>query len=120
MHSDPAEVKKTIRQYMMIGGALFAFTVITVLANRVHLAVPLAITVGLIIATIKGSMVAAVFMHLSNEKKWVYGSLILTVVFFAVLMLIPLFTISDSIGTHVQVPGTATHGSAPAAEHEGH
>ena len=42
---------------------------------------PLAITVALIIATMKGSMVASVFMHLSHEKQWIYGALMLTVVF---------------------------------------
>ncbi len=45
MHSDPAEVRQTIRKYMMVGAALFVGTVITVLANQVHLVVPLAITV---------------------------------------------------------------------------
>ena len=80
MHSDPAAIKKAIRTYMMVGAALFVFTGITVAANQVHLAVPLAITVALIIATMKGSMVAAMFMHLSHEKKWIYGALILTVV----------------------------------------
>ena len=59
----------------MIGAALYVFTVITVAVNQVHLAVPLAVTVALIVATIKGSMVAAVFMHLSHEKRWIYGAL---------------------------------------------
>jgi len=115
MHSDPAEVKQTIRKYMMVGAALFAGTVITVAANQVHLVVPLAITVALIIASIKGSLVAAVFMHLSHEKKWIYASLILTVVFFAVLMLLPALSIADHIGTPIDAP-------SPAAEagHEGH
>ena len=99
MHSDPAEVKKTIRRYLMVGGALFVGTVVTVLANRVHLAVPLAITVAILIAGFKGSMVAAVFMHLSHEKKWIYGALLLTVAFFIVLMFVPLFTTMDTIGT---------------------
>ena len=89
MHSDPAAIKKSVRTYLMIGAALLVFTVITVAANQVHLAVPLAITVALIIATIKGSMVAAVFMHLSHEKQWIYGALMLTVVFFVVLMFVP-------------------------------
>ena len=118
MHSDPAAVKKTIRKYLTIGGALFVFTVITVLANQVHLAVPFAITVALIIAGIKGSMVAAVFMHLSDEKKWIYGSLILTAAFFLVLMFIPLLTSSDTIGTPVHVPSAVSQGAA--GEHEGH
>ena len=55
VHSDPEAIKKSVRQYMMIGAALFVFTAITVAVNQVHLAVPLAITVALIIATIKGS-----------------------------------------------------------------
>jgi len=115
MHSDPAEVKQTIRRYMMVGAALFVGTVITVAANQVHLIVPLAITVALIIATVKGSLVAAVFMHLSHEKKWIYGSLILTVAFFIVLMMLPLLTTADHIGTPIHTP-------SPTAEagHEGH
>jgi cytochrome c oxidase subunit 4 len=106
-HSDPAEVKKSVRTYLAIGAALLVFTVITVAANLVTLAVPAAITVALIIASIKGTMVAAVFMHLNHEKKWIYGTLILTVAFFAVLMLVPLFTVSDSIGTPIHVPSAA-------------
>ena len=114
MHSDPAEVKRTVRKYFMIGAALLVFTGITVAANLIHLAVPLAITVALIIATIKGSMVAAVFMHLNHEKKWIYGSLLLTVVFFVVLLFVPLLTISDTFGTHINAPGPA---HAASGEH---
>lgn len=111
MHSDTGAIRKSIRTYLMIGAALYVFTVITVAANQVHLAVPLAITVALIIASIKGSMVAAVFMHLNHEKKWIYGSLILTVVFFIVLMFVPILTVSDTIGTPVH------HEAAAPAEH---
>src|SRR5882724_7074109 len=98
-HTDPAAIKKSIRTYMLVGALLYVGTVITVAVNQVHLAVPLAITVALIIATIKGSAVASVFMHLSHEKKWIYGSLILTVAFFVVLMAVPFFTVSDTIGS---------------------
>src|SRR3954468_13293541 len=99
MHADPESIRKHVRTYWMIGGALFVGTVITVAVNQVHLAVPLAITVALIVATIKGSMVASVFMHLNHEKKWIYGALLLTVAFFVVLMSIPLLTMMDTIGT---------------------
>jgi hypothetical protein len=47
----------------------------------------------------KASMVAAVFMHLSHEKQWIYGSLVLTVVFFVVLLLLPVLTSLDGLGT---------------------
>jgi caa(3)-type oxidase subunit IV len=105
------EVRASVKKYLSIGAALFVFTGITVAANQVHLAVPLAITVALIIAGIKGSMVASVFMHLSNEKRWIYGALLLTLVFFLVLMSVPSFTVMDGIGTPVHVP---------AAEHASH
>src|SRR3954462_9919269 len=113
MQSDPAEIQKSVSKYYAVGGLLFVFTAITVAVNQIHLAIPLAITVALIIATMKGSMVASIFMHLSHEKKWIYGSLILTVIGFAVLMLIPSLTVNDSIGTPIQV-------EAPAAAHTGH
>ena len=116
MHSDPAEIKKRIRTYMMIGAALFVFTVITVAVNQVHLAVPLAITVALIIATIKGSMVAVVFMHLSHEKQWIYGSLLLTVVFFIVLMSVPLFTMLRH-DRHARCTTRRRRGAPEHAEH---
>jgi cytochrome c oxidase subunit 4 len=117
MHSDPAAIRKHIRTYLMIGGLLFVATVVTVLANLVELAVPAAITVALIIASIKGSMVAAVFMHLSNEKKWIYASLLLTIVFFIVLMFIPLFTTYDTYGTH-NTPAAPAHVEQPAGQPE--
>ena len=115
MHSDPEAIKKSVRTYMMVGAALFVGTVVTVAVNQVHLAIPLAITVALIIASIKGSMVAAVFMHLSHEKKWIYGALLLMLAFFIVLMSVPFFTLSDGIGTPVQAPAAAEH----APEHTG-
>ena len=104
MHSAP-----DIRKYIMIGAALLVFTVITVAANQLHFAVPLAVTVALLIAITKGSMVAAVFMHLSNEKKWIYGALVLTVVFFIVLMSVPIFTVMDTIGTPIHPVEHAGH-----------
>jgi cytochrome c oxidase subunit IV len=113
MHSDQEAIRKSVKTYMMIGAALFMGTAITVAVNQVHLAVPLAITVALIIATTKGSMVASVFMHLSHERKWIYGALILTVIGFFVLLALPVLTINDNIGTPIHV-------EAPAAQHTGH
>src|ERR1700704_4662446 len=107
MSSDQESIRKSIKTYWMVGAALFVFTGITVLVNQVHLGV------ALIIAITKGSMVASIFMHLSHEKKWVYGALILTVIGFAILMLVPSLTINDGIGTPIHV-------EAPAAAHAGH
>ena len=72
---------------------------------------PLAITVALIIAGIKGSMVSSIFMHLKDEKPWIYGSLVLTVVFFIALIFLPILTVKAEIGTPVH------YAPAAAAEH---
>ena len=109
MHADPEAIKKSIRSYMIVGGMLLVFTGLTVAANGLHLAVPAAIALALVIATMKGTMVAAVFMHLSHEKKWIYGALLLTVVFFVVLLFLPLITVSDGIGKPIVQPAAA-HG----------
>jgi len=98
----------------MVGAALFVFTGITVAVNQVHLVIPMAITVALIIAVTKGSMVAGVFMHLSNERKWIYGALMLTVVFFIVLMSVPLFTVLNGIGTLSETARAAAEKAAQA------
>jgi cytochrome c oxidase subunit IV len=97
MHSDPEAVKKSVRTYMTVFAMLMVFTVITVAVSRVHFAVPIAIGIALIIAAMKGAMVAGVFMHLSHERQAIYGTLILTFVFFLVLMFIPIFTVMDRI-----------------------
>ena len=75
--------------------------------GRQHFTMAMAITVALIIAGTKGTMVASVFMHLSHEKPWIYWALILTVAGFIVLMFVPFFTISDTIGTPIHAPAPA-------------
>jgi caa(3)-type oxidase subunit IV len=55
--------------------------------------------VALVIATVKGSLVASYFMHLISEKKLIIWVLVLTVAFFAALLLLPVFTVADRIGT---------------------
>ena len=114
MHSDPAEIKKSIRTYGIVGGLLLVFTVITVAVNQIHLAVPLAITVALVIATTKASMVASIFMHLNHEKKWIYGTLVLTVLFFIVLLMLPNLTTADSIGKPSVYAVAAQHAAEKA------
>jgi len=112
MHSDQEAIKKSIRSYMVVGALLLVFTGVTVAANSFHLAVPAAITLALIIASIKGTMVASVFMHLSHEKKWIYGSLLLTVVFFIVLLFLPLLTVAGGIGKPTGAPVVAHESGA--------
>src|SRR4051794_28658903 len=105
MSSGPSDIQKSVRSYLTVFAMLMVFTVITVAASRFHLAVPVGIAIALVIAAMKGSMVAAVFMPLSHERRWVYGTLLLTAAFFVVLLLLPLLTSLDSLA--VGSPWTA-------------
>ena len=86
-------------------------TIVTVAISRLHLSVPVAVTVALLVATIKGSLVACYFMHLISEKKLIYAVLGLTVVFFIALLALPVFTHSNGYWIH-EPPSEAQ--SAPA------
>ncbi len=86
------DIRSHVKTYYMIFGALMVLTVVTVGVSYLHLAVPMAILVALVVATIKGSLVALFFMHLNHERKLIYYVLALTVVFFIFLMVVPLFT----------------------------
>jgi cytochrome c oxidase subunit 4 len=93
MSSDhAADIDRHVRVYIIVFVALMILTVVTVAVSRLHLSVPVAVTVALIVATIKGSLVACYFMHLVSEKKLIYAVLVLTVVFFIALLALPAFT----------------------------
>jgi cytochrome c oxidase subunit 4 len=88
-HDSPEAIHRQKKIYIMIFFALAVLTVVTVAVSYLHLPPHMAILVALMIAAIKGSLVAAYFMHLISEKKAIYGILILTVAFFIVLMAMP-------------------------------
>jgi len=92
------EIRKETRVYLVIFFVLAALTAVTVGVSYLHLSTGMAIAVALMIASIKGFLVAGYFMHLLSEKKLIYSVLILTVVFFLFLMAIPFGSEYDSIG----------------------
>ena len=70
-------------------------TIVTVAISYLDLAVPIAVTVALFVATVKGALVAGYFMHLLSEKKLIIAVLALTVAFFVVLLALPVLTHSN-------------------------
>jgi cytochrome c oxidase subunit IV len=101
MTSDHAvDIDKHVRVYITVFVALMALTIVTVAISRYHLPVPIAVTVALLVATIKGALVACYFMHLISEKKLIYAVLALTAFFFAALLALPIFTVSDGYWIH--------------------
>lgn len=94
------DIDRHVRIYVTVFVALMALTIITVAISRVHLPLPIAVAVALLVATIKGSLVASYFMHLISEKKLIYAVLALTAVFFLVLLALPAITHSDGYWIH--------------------
>ena len=89
---DAAAIRKQTRIYVAVFAALAVLTLVTVGVAEIDYLnqhAGLAITVALLIATIKGSLVAAYFMHLISERKAIYAILLLTLFFFGVLMVSP-------------------------------
>jgi len=87
-HSEE-EVKKQVTLYIRVFFALMCLTVITVAISYLHMPILWAVAVALFIACIKGSLVAAFFMHLSTEKKIILAILLLAAIFFFVLLSFP-------------------------------
>jgi len=83
------DIQKHVRTYMIVFSILMVLTFVTVAVSYLHLPVRTAILLALIIASIKGGLVACFFMHLISEKKAVYSLLVLTFFFFMVLLLLP-------------------------------
>ncbi len=79
MADSPEALQKSLRLYKLIGGVLFAGTVITVMVATMpwldvgkHGFDTMDMVLGLLIATVKASLVAAIFMHLNHEKRLIY------------------------------------------------
>jgi len=94
------DIDKHVRIYITVFVALMVLTIVTVTVSRFHLPVPIAVTVALIVATIKGSLVACYFMHLISEKKLIYAVLVLTAAFFVALLALPILTVHNGFWIH--------------------
>ncbi len=85
------DIDRQVRTYILIFVTLMALTLVTVAVSRLHLPVAGAVTVALIVASIKGGLVAGYFMHLLSERKLIYWVLGVTVAFFLAVLLLPLW-----------------------------
>jgi cytochrome c oxidase subunit 4 len=98
MAESAEEIRKHVRIYLTVFAALSVLTVVTVGVSYLHIqSVAITVLIALFIATIKGGLVAGYFMHLVSEKQIIFWVLAITVLFFIVLMLLPVFTDVESI-----------------------
>ena len=80
-HMSVEDVKKHVRVYLIVFGALAVLTVVTVGVGYLQLPIWPALIIALIIASVKGGLVAGYFMHLISEKKVIFWVLAVTFVF---------------------------------------
>ena len=95
-----ADIDRHVRVYITVFVALMVLTIVTVAVSYLHLPLRAAVAVALLVATVKGTLVACYFMHLISEKKLIYAVLVLTAVFFAALLALPAVTHSNGFWIH--------------------
>lgn len=83
--------------YLMVFGVLLVLTFLTVAVSYVDKPPAITVAVGLALATVKAGLVAWFFMHLSHERRIVYLTLAVTVMFFVALIGLILLTEADHI-----------------------
>lgn len=92
MASSAEEVRKHLKTYYIVFGSLAVLTCLTVAVGLMHLPIITAVVVAMLIACLKGSLVASFFMHLVSERGIIFWILALCVFFFLVLLLVPSLT----------------------------
>ena len=86
-------------RYVLIGTVLLVLTVVTVWTSTFSFSVGVSVGIALIIATVKGSLVASYFMHLISENKLILIILLFTIVFFIALIFLPLSDTMNTVGS---------------------
>ena len=102
---------------MLVFGALIIGTILTVWVSFIELHPHWKnIAIGLVIASAKGFLVAAFFMHLIDERKLVYGVLGATVFFFIGLMYITLWSMAPGSFIRLKQPAGSVQQQPAAAQ----
>ncbi len=89
-----------IAKYLLVFAALMTLTGITVGISYLHLGIAGAVLIAMLVASTKGSLVAAYFMHLIGENKIIFFVLGLTLAFFIVLLSIPVLVATTDYRVH--------------------
>ena len=104
MADTPEAIQKAKKLYLLIGMALFVFTVVTVAVATVpwldfgdHGFDSKDAVIGLLIASFKATLVASIFMHLNHERKTIYLVLLMSAVMGLVLVFLTGWAFTDPI-----------------------
>ena len=94
---DHVDIDRQVKTYIIIFITLMALTFVTVAISRLHLPTPAAVALALVVASVKGGLVAGYFMHLVSERKLIYWVLWITISCFVAVLLLPVVTHLDPI-----------------------
>ena len=94
---DHVDIDRQVKTYIIIFITLMALTFVTVAISRLHLPTPTAVALALVVASVKGGLVAGYFMHLVSERKLIYWVLWITISCFVAVLLLPVVTHLDPI-----------------------
>ncbi len=116
------DIRSHVKVYIGVFVTLLILTIVTVAVSYLDLPIGPSVIVALMIAGVKGSLVAMFFMHLKGEKPIVMWSLALTAVFVLFVFALPMWTEGDHIvGTRpnawsagTDLPVAPEHSPAPA------
>jgi len=93
----PEQIRQETRKYLVVFVALAGLTLLTVAASRMHVSEGMHVFVAMLIAVSKGSLVAAYFMHLIDERRVIYALLLLTMVFFVAIFFLPMGSFANQL-----------------------
>ncbi len=99
------EVKRHVRVYLMVFGALLVLTLVTVLVSYLDMSLAPALAVALFIAIIKASLVALYFMHLISERQVIYWVLVLAAAFLVGMFALFISSLLDQAEVAVMLMG---------------
>ncbi len=91
-HDHDHDIDRQVKIYLTVFVALMVLTVVTVAISYLHMRPSMAIAVALLVATVKGSLVACYFMHLIAEKRLIHLVLAITAITFVALLVLPIVT----------------------------
>ncbi len=90
--AEAARVREHVKVYVMVFVALAVLTIVTVAISYLDLSTPWAISIAMVVATVKASLVAGYFMHLLSEEKVIIWLLLLCAAFLFSVFVGPLYT----------------------------
>ncbi|MBC8346492.1 MAG: cytochrome C oxidase subunit IV family protein [Candidatus Marinimicrobia bacterium] len=89
------DIKKSVKVYIGVFAALAVLTVVTVAASYLDLTSGESFFLAIIIASVKGTLVAGYFMHLFSERTAILAVLGLTFIFLLTIMFLPYMALTD-------------------------